>query len=62
MTPVDRAAPSLHDWLMSEAPASRRQAALGRAYSGWRTFAANRLALAGLAIVVALIVMAMGAD
>ena len=38
---------SLHDWLMSEHPASRRQAALGHAYNGWRTFAINRLAMLG---------------
>ena len=49
---------SLHDWLMSERPASRRQAALGRAYQGWRSFARNRLALVGLAIVGLLIAMA----
>ena len=44
----------LHDWLMSDRPESRRQAALGRAYGAWRLFAANRLALAGLAILLAL--------
>ena len=43
---------SLHDWLMSERPQSRRQASLGRAYGAWRTFARNRLAMLGLAIVV----------
>ena len=53
---------SLHDWLMSERPASRRQAALGRAYAAWRGFARNRLALLGLAIVLALIGMALFAD
>ena len=42
-------------WLMSDSPATRRQAALGRAYAGWRTFARNRLALLGLLIVVALV-------
>ena len=50
--------PGLHAWLMSERPASRRQAALGRAYGTWRSFARNRLALLGLAIVVALVLMA----
>ena len=49
---------SLHDWLMSERPASRRQAALGRAYAGWRTFARNRLALVGLLIVLGLLLVA----
>jgi peptide/nickel transport system permease protein len=55
-------APSLHDWLMSDRPASRRQAALGRAYAGWRSFARNRLALLGLAIVIALVLVAVFAD
>ena len=55
-------APSLHDWLMSDRPASRRQAALGRAYAGWRSFARNRLALLGLAIVIALVLVAAFAD
>jgi hypothetical protein len=39
-------------WLMSERPASRRQAALGRAYATWCTFARNRLAVVGLLIVL----------
>jgi peptide/nickel transport system permease protein len=51
-------APSLHQWLMSEQPQSRRQAALGRAYAGWRRFARNRLALLGLALVALLVVVA----
>lgn len=55
-------APSLHDWLMSDRPASRRQAALGRAYAGWRSFARNRLALLGLAIVIGLVLVAVFAD
>jgi peptide/nickel transport system permease protein len=49
---------SLHAWLMSERPQSRRQASWGRAYVAWRTFARNRLALLGLAIVVALVLVA----
>ncbi|WP_046868911.1 nickel transporter permease [Microvirga massiliensis] len=53
---------SWRDWLMSERPASRRQAALGRAYAAWRTFARNRLAMAGLFIILALIVVAIFAD
>jgi peptide/nickel transport system permease protein len=52
-------AEGLHEWLMSEQPASRRQAALGRAYAGWRTFARNRLALLGLIIVLALVLVAL---
>ena len=53
---------SLHDWLVSERPASRRQAALGRAYAAWRGFARNRLAMLGLAIVLGLVLMALLAD
>ncbi len=49
-------------WLLSERPESRRQAALGRAYAVWRVFARNRLALAGLAIIVALVAVALLAD
>jgi peptide/nickel transport system permease protein len=48
-----------HAWLMSERPASRRQAALGRAYATWRGFVGNRLALAGLAIVALLVLVAL---
>jgi len=49
-------------WLMSDRPASRRQAALGRTYGGCRTFARNRLALLGLFIVLALVAVAVFAD
>lgn len=53
---------SLHAWLMSDRPESRRQAALGRAYGAWRLFAANRLALAGLAILLLLVLVALFAN
>ena len=53
---------SLHDWLMSDQPRSRRQAAFGRAYSTWRTFARNRLAIVGLLIVLALVLTALFAN
>jgi peptide/nickel transport system permease protein len=53
---------SWHDWLLSDRPASRRQAALGRAYQAWRTFARNRLAMAGLFIILALILVAIFAE
>lgn len=46
------------DWLLSERPASRTQARLGRAYVAWRRFSANRLAFLGLLIIIALIVVA----
>ena len=53
---------SLHDWLMSDRPRSRRQASLGRAYGAWRTFARNRLAMLGLLIVIGLVLTAVFAD
>jgi len=49
------------DWrarLLSDAPASRRQARLGQAYRGWLQFQRNRLALLGLGIVLALVLLA----
>jgi peptide/nickel transport system permease protein len=45
-------------WLLSEAPLSRRQARIGRLYRGWLAFRANRLAVLGLIIVLALILLA----
>jgi len=49
---------SARAWLLSDAPASRLQARLGRAYLSARALVANPLALAGLLIVVALVVVA----
>ncbi|OJA57808.1 D-ala-D-ala transporter subunit [Burkholderia ubonensis] len=48
----------LRAWLLSDAPASRSQAALGLAYRRWRRFAANPLNLFGLAILIALLAVA----
>ena len=45
-------------WLTSEAPESRLQARLSRAWQGWQAFSHNRLAMLGLAIVLSLIVVA----
>ncbi len=45
-------------WLTSAAPQSRLQAALGRTYAGWLALYRNRLAMLGLSIVVALLVVA----
>ncbi len=45
-------------WLTDEAPRSRAQARLGRAYRGWQDFAANRLAVLGLGIVGLLVLAA----
>jgi peptide/nickel transport system permease protein len=57
-----QAKPGLHDWLMSDRPASRRQAALGRAYGAWRVFSRNRLAMLGLLIVLILVFVAVFAN
>jgi peptide/nickel transport system permease protein len=51
----------MNDWrttLLSDSPASRREAMLGQIYRGWLQFRSNRLALLGLAIVLALVVVA----
>jgi peptide/nickel transport system permease protein len=48
----------LATWLLTDRPQSRRQAALGRLYAGWLSFARNRLAMVGLALVVALVIIA----
>ncbi|SMH56901.1 nickel transporter permease [Azospirillum agricola] len=45
-------------WLSTDTPQSRMQARLGRAWSGWLTFRRNRLAMAGLLIVLGLVVVA----
>ena len=49
---------STHEWLLASAPASRTQARLGQAYLGWLTFKTNRLAMLGLLIVLALLLIA----
>lgn len=49
---------ALAQWLMSDAPTSRRQAVLGNAYRGVRSIVANPTAFAGLMIVAVLIVLA----
>jgi peptide/nickel transport system permease protein len=46
------------DWLLSETPASRRQAALGLAYRRWRRFAGNPLSVFGFVILALLIIVA----
>lgn len=62
MTASDARPLSRRDWLLSERPASRMQARLGRAYVAWRRFSANRLAFLGLLIIIALLVVAAFAD
>ncbi|MCO5091233.1 ABC transporter permease [Bosea sp. (in: a-proteobacteria)] len=46
-------------WLLSDAPASSRQAAWGQRYQAWLAFRRNRLAMAGLIVVVLLLLMAL---
>ena len=45
-------------WLLSPSPASKHQARMQRAYFGWMTFRSNPIAMAGLVIIVALVLMA----
>lgn len=47
-----------HAWLITDSPASRRQARLGQYYRQWLAFRRNPLAVAGLVIVVALLLVA----
>ena len=46
------------EWLLTDAPQTRRQARLGAIYQGWLTFRANRLAMLGLIVLILLIGMA----
>jgi peptide/nickel transport system permease protein len=48
-------------WLLDASPASRRQARLGQMYRRWLRLSRNPLALLGLGIVVALVLMALAA-
>jgi peptide/nickel transport system permease protein len=48
-------------WLLSDVPASRRQAAWGRAYRSWLQLRRNRLAMTGLITVSALILASLAA-
>ena len=51
-------ATALGQWLMTDAPTSRRQAILGNSYRGVRSILANPTALVGLVIVGLLVLMA----
>jgi peptide/nickel transport system permease protein len=46
------------EWLLSDAPASRAQAAWGRRYQAWLAFRRNPLAVIGLSIVVVMLIAA----
>ena len=52
------AKPGLRQWLLSEQPASRRQARLGQSYRAWLAFRQNRLGMIGLGIIVTLVLVA----
>ncbi|MBC7284677.1 ABC transporter permease [Hoeflea sp.] len=49
----------LGQWLLSEQPASRRQARFGQFYRTWLAFRGNRLGMVGLGIVMALVLVAL---
>ena len=55
-------ATSRRDWLLSDRPASRRQARLGHAFRTWLAFRSNWLAMVGLGIVLLLVLVALFAD
>lgn len=59
---MSETAGTTREWLLTERPASRLQARLGRAYHSWRRFSANRLAVAGLGIILLLLFVAAFAD
>ncbi|MBV8870247.1 MAG: ABC transporter permease [Acetobacteraceae bacterium] len=52
---------TVRSWLLTDAPASRRQAAWGRRYRAWLLFRRNRLAFAGLVTVLVLIAASLAA-
>ncbi|RZF24111.1 ABC transporter permease [Paraburkholderia sp. UYCP14C] len=45
-------------WLLTDTPASHRQAALGLAYRRWRSFSGNPLSVFGLSILMLLVIVA----
>ncbi len=49
------------DWLLTETPASRKQAAWGRRYRLWLQFRRNPLAMAGLIVALSLIAVSLAA-
>jgi peptide/nickel transport system permease protein len=62
MSAADTHLMTWREWLLTERPQSRAQARLGRAYMTWRRFTANKLAVAGLVIILALVLVAILAD
>ncbi|MGV6850071.1 MAG: ABC transporter permease [Marinibacterium sp.] len=50
---------TLRDWLLSDAPTSRRQARLASLYKGWLSLRSNSMTMLGLAILVLLVLVAL---
>jgi peptide/nickel transport system permease protein len=50
---------SLRDWLLTDAPGSRRQAALGLMYRRWLRFRTNPLSMIGLLVLAILVIVAL---
>ncbi|WP_109479600.1 nickel transporter permease [Paraburkholderia sp. C35] len=50
--------PTWKEWLLTDTPASRRQAACGLAYRRWRRFTGNPLSVFGFLILVLLVIVA----
>ena len=61
MTEITSSRMTRREWLLSDTPASRRQAAWGRTYRLWRDFRANPSAMVGLITVLLLIAAALAA-
>jgi len=59
---TDASRQSMGEWLLSEQPASRRQARLGQVWRTWLLFTSNRLGMIGLGIVVLLVLVAIFAN
>ncbi|WP_244848527.1 nickel transporter permease [Caballeronia sp. SL2Y3] len=57
-TPMEPAPTTWRAWLLTDTPASPRQAALGRAYRRWRRFSGNPLSMLGFVILIVLVVAA----
>ncbi|BBQ02431.1 cytochrome c550 (plasmid) [Burkholderia sp. SFA1] len=51
----------LRDWVLSDTPQSRRQAAIGAAYRGWLQFRRNWLAMTGLTVLLVLFALGISA-
>ena len=62
MSATDTANRGWREWLLTEQPASRRQARLGQTYRTWLAFRRNKLGMVGLGIVVLLVFVALFAD